>query len=142
MLQDTPSFLAYWRHARSRTVRVLEALRPEDLEWAPVPGAFSFGDLFPHLAGLERFMYAENAQVRPSTYPGHSAARASFDEHLATPLRPRPRICRRSGAPGRAQFGGDQSYSDFPAFPERQSRKPSMASQVAWAPSSCVMPWR
>jgi uncharacterized damage-inducible protein DinB len=50
---------------------VLEALAPEDLAWAPAPGAFSFGDLFRHLAGLERFMYAENVQGRPSRYPGH-----------------------------------------------------------------------
>ncbi len=77
MLQDTPSFLAYWRNARSRTVRVLEALAPEDLEWAPMPGAFTFGDLFRHLAGLERFMYAENVQGRPSAYPGHGVALAS-----------------------------------------------------------------
>lgn len=76
MLQDTPSFLAYWRNARTRTVRVLEALRPEDLEWAPTPGAFTFGDLFRHLAGLERFMYAENVQGRPSAYPGHGVALA------------------------------------------------------------------
>lgn len=52
-------------------MRVLEALGPEDLEWAPTPGAFTFGDLFRHLAGLERFMYAENVQGRPSAYPGH-----------------------------------------------------------------------
>src|SRR5512133_3109934 len=77
MLQDTPSFLAYWRNARSRTVRVLEALAPEDLEWAPAPGAFTFGDLFRHLAGLERFMYAENVQGRPSAYPGHGVELAS-----------------------------------------------------------------
>lgn len=44
MLQDTPSFLAYWRNAQSRTVRVRSALGPEDLAWAPVPGAFTFGD--------------------------------------------------------------------------------------------------
>jgi uncharacterized damage-inducible protein DinB len=73
MLQDTPSFLAYWRNARARTVRVLEALEPGDLAWAPAPGAFTFGDLFRHLAGLERFMYAENVQGRPSLYPGHGA---------------------------------------------------------------------
>ena len=73
MLQDTPSFLSYWRNARARTVRVLEALTPEDLEWAPASGAFSFGDLFRHLAGLERLMYAENVQGRPSVYPGHGA---------------------------------------------------------------------
>jgi hypothetical protein len=56
MLQDTPSFLAYWRNARARTVRVLDALTPGDLEWAPTPGAFTFGDLFRHRLGLERWM--------------------------------------------------------------------------------------
>jgi len=71
MLQDTPSFLSYWRNARSRTVRVLDVLEPADLEWAPLPGGFSFGDLFRHLAGLERFMFAENVAGRPSIYPGH-----------------------------------------------------------------------
>ncbi len=58
MLQDTPSFLAYWRNVRSRTVRVLAALEPEDLDWAPRPGAFSFGDLFRHLAGVEQGVLA------------------------------------------------------------------------------------
>jgi uncharacterized damage-inducible protein DinB len=77
MLQDTRSFLSYWRNARARTVRVLEALSPEDLEWAPAPGAFSFGDLFRHLAGLERFMWAENVAGRPSSYPGHGVELAA-----------------------------------------------------------------
>jgi uncharacterized damage-inducible protein DinB len=77
MSQDVPSFLSYWRNARSRTVRVLEALRAEDLEWAPASGAFTFGDLFRHLGGLERFMYAENVQGRASAYPGHSSELAS-----------------------------------------------------------------
>jgi len=77
MIQDVPTFLSYWRNARGRTVRVLAALEPDDLEWAPVPGAFSFGDLFRHLAGLERFMYAENVQRRGSSYPGHGLELAS-----------------------------------------------------------------
>jgi uncharacterized damage-inducible protein DinB len=42
-----------------------------------MPGAFSFGDLFRHLAGLERFMFAENLQGRPSAYAGHGAELAS-----------------------------------------------------------------
>jgi len=46
MFQDTPSFLAYWRNARSRMVRVLGALTHEDLQWAPIPRAFAFGDLY------------------------------------------------------------------------------------------------
>lgn len=71
MLQDLPSFLSYWRNSRKRTLRVLDALEPDDLEWSPRPGAFSFGDLFRHLAGLERDMWAENVQNRPSRYAGH-----------------------------------------------------------------------
>ena len=77
MLHDLPSFLSYWRAMRSRTIRGLDALDEADLEWSARPGAFSFGDLFRHLAGLERFMWAENVQGRPSTYPGHGVTLAS-----------------------------------------------------------------
>ena len=55
---------------------MLGTLAPEDLEWTSAPGAFSFGDLFRHLAGVERYMWAENVQGRPSAYPGHAAALA------------------------------------------------------------------
>jgi len=71
MFQDTPSFLTYWRNACAHTVRVLEALQPEDLEWAPAPGAFTFGDLFRHRLGLERWMVAKAVRDRPSRYAGH-----------------------------------------------------------------------
>ncbi len=77
MLHDLASFLDYWRNARRRTLRVLDVLPPPDLEWTHAPGKFTFGDLFRHLAGIERFMYAENVRQRPSAYPGHSAALAS-----------------------------------------------------------------
>ncbi len=77
MLHDVPSFVDYWRNARRRTLRVLDVLPPADLEWTYAPGKFSFGDLFRHLAAIERFMYAENVRGRPSAYPGHAAALAS-----------------------------------------------------------------
>jgi uncharacterized damage-inducible protein DinB len=77
MHQDLPSFLDYWRNARKRTLRVLDALRPEDLEWTYAPGRFTFGDLLRHLAGTERFMYVENARQQPSRYPGHAATLAA-----------------------------------------------------------------
>ncbi|MBZ5538640.1 MAG: DinB family protein [Acidobacteriia bacterium] len=76
MLQDILSFTEYWRNARRRTLRVLDALPPSDLEWTYAPNRFTFGDLFRHLGGIERFMYAENVMHRPSTYPGHSASLA------------------------------------------------------------------
>ncbi len=65
------SFLEYWQSARRRTVRVLERIPEADLEWSYAAGRFTFGDLFRHLAGIERFMYAETALGKPSRYPGH-----------------------------------------------------------------------
>lgn len=58
-------------------MRVLDLLPADDLEWTHAPGKYTFGDIFRHLAGIERYMYGENVQLRPSAYPGHSAALAS-----------------------------------------------------------------
>jgi len=77
MLESAASFTDYWAKARARTVRVLEALPEEDLEWACAPGGFTFGDLFRHLAGLERFLYAEHVAGQPGRYPGHAASLAA-----------------------------------------------------------------
>lgn len=77
MYQDALQFTEYWKNVRGRTLRVLDHLGDDDLEWSHAPGKFSFGDLLRHLAGLERYMFAENVSHRPSRYPGHSAALAS-----------------------------------------------------------------
>lgn len=64
-------FLDYYARLRQRTLRVVDCIPPERLEWAPRPGAFSFGDVLRHLAAIERYVFAENAHRRPSRYPGH-----------------------------------------------------------------------
>lgn len=76
MIENIASFTDYWVHARERTTRVLDRLPEADLEWSWAPDRFTFGDLFRHLAGLERFMYAETVEGRPSRYPGHDASLA------------------------------------------------------------------
>ena len=77
MIESLSSFTGYWVNARARTTRVLDHLPESELEWSYAPGRFTFGDLFRHLAGIERFMYAETVQGRPNAYPGHSASLAS-----------------------------------------------------------------
>lgn len=77
MIDSIDSFTDYWAKARARTTRVLDQLPAADLEWSWAPGRFTFGDLFRHLAGIERFMYAENVAGRPSRYPGHAASLAA-----------------------------------------------------------------
>lgn len=77
MIDDIASFTDYWAKARARTTRVLDHLPAADLEWSWAAGRFTFGDLFRHLAGIERFMYAENVAGRPSRYPGHAPSLAA-----------------------------------------------------------------
>jgi len=64
-------FLDYLDRVHERTRRVVTQIPPADLEWSPVPGKFSFGDLVRHLATIERYMYAETVHGRRSAYPGH-----------------------------------------------------------------------
>lgn len=40
------------------------------MDWTYAPGKFTFADLVRHLATIERYMYAETVQGKPSTYPG------------------------------------------------------------------------
>jgi uncharacterized damage-inducible protein DinB len=68
---DGPTFTAYWRGVRKRTVRLLPLVPDERWDWSPGSGRWTFADQFRHLAGIERWMYAENAEGRPSRYPGH-----------------------------------------------------------------------
>ena len=68
---QVPAFLDYWEKVHGRTNRVVEAIPPDRLEWTWQPGKFTLGDLVRHLAGIERYMYAENARRKPSRYPGH-----------------------------------------------------------------------
>jgi uncharacterized damage-inducible protein DinB len=70
-IQRIESFLDYFERVRERTRRVILCISPEQLEWTYKPGAFTFGDLVRHLGAIERYMFAENAQCRPSLYPGH-----------------------------------------------------------------------
>ena len=60
-----------------RTRRVVLLIPPGDVEWSPMTGWFTFGGLVRHIAGLERWMFAENVHGRPSRYPGHGPELAS-----------------------------------------------------------------
>jgi uncharacterized damage-inducible protein DinB len=65
-------FLDYFDKVRARTLRLAKCIPPDKLEWTFKPGRFTLGDLLRHLAGVERYMWAENARFLPSRYPGHA----------------------------------------------------------------------
>jgi uncharacterized damage-inducible protein DinB len=81
-LAHAPELLSYIAKAHERTRRVVVLIPRDEYDWAPKHGWFSLGDLVRHLAGIERWMYAENASGRPSRYPGHG--RDLADGHDAT----------------------------------------------------------
>jgi len=64
-------FLDYFERIRERTMRVVACVPPDRVDWTYREGKFTFGDLMRHLAAIERWMFAENATRRKSTYPGH-----------------------------------------------------------------------
>lgn len=75
-IRDPKIFLAYLDNVHARTRRVIACVPAADLEWAPAPGRFSFGDLTRHLAGIERHLYAETVRGKPNRYPGHGREHA------------------------------------------------------------------
>lgn len=76
------SFLEYYQRIRRRTTRVIECIPPDKIEWTYKEGKFTFGDLIRHLAALERYMFAENFQLKPSRYPGHGRELADGHESI------------------------------------------------------------
>ena len=70
-------FVRSIRKARARTMALLPLVPDDDLEWRYGPGTFSCGDIYRHLAGMERWMWAETVARRPVAYPGHDARLAS-----------------------------------------------------------------
>lgn len=61
----------YFDKVRERTMRVAACVPPDRVDWSFKEGRFTLGDLMRHLASAERWMFAENAQLQPSRYPGH-----------------------------------------------------------------------
>ena len=69
--EKVTEFVNYFDRIRERTMRVAAVIPPEKIDWTYREGKFTLGDLLRHLAAIERWMFAENSQRRPSRYPGH-----------------------------------------------------------------------
>ena len=80
-------FMDYHARVHERTYRLVQLVGEDDLEWSAGPGRMTPGDIIRHLAGIERYMYAETVHGRPVRYPGHGreiadgldATRAYYD---------------------------------------------------------------
>jgi uncharacterized damage-inducible protein DinB len=74
----------YFDRIRERTMRVIACIPPEKIDWTYMPGKYTLADLVRHLGAVERWMFAENSQRRPSRYPGHGPELANgYDASVA-----------------------------------------------------------
>jgi len=69
--EKVTEFVNYFERIRERSMRVVAVVPPDKIDWTYREGKFTLGDLLRHLGAIERWMFAENAQRRPSRYPGH-----------------------------------------------------------------------
>jgi uncharacterized damage-inducible protein DinB len=70
-MTDSEELLRYIDRIRERTLRVAACVPADKVDWTYAEGKFTIGDILRHLASIERWMFAENAALRPSRYPGH-----------------------------------------------------------------------
>ncbi len=70
IITDIDSFLAYYAKVKARTTRLFEYIPADKIEWTYQAGKFTIGDIIRHNALIERNMYAENVQLKPSKYQG------------------------------------------------------------------------
>lgn len=75
--QTIEPFLSYMASVRRRTRTLADYIPGDRVEFSSGEGRFTPGDLVRHIAGAERWMWAENAQLRPSRYPGHGVELAA-----------------------------------------------------------------
>lgn len=76
---DIETFLRYFENVHKRTARLLPLVPEDKLELSPTPHNFSFGDIFRHLAAVERYMFVAVALSEGNNYKGHQ-------KHLAEGL--------------------------------------------------------
>jgi uncharacterized damage-inducible protein DinB len=81
-IQDLDVFLEYLGKVHQRTVRVVGCIPADKLEWSYREGKFTLGDLVRHIAAIERYMFVETIQGKPSRYAGCGEELASSLEEV------------------------------------------------------------
>jgi uncharacterized damage-inducible protein DinB len=69
-IQNLDLFFDYLDKVHQRTMRVARCIPPDKLDWSYREGKFTLGDLVRHMAAIERYMFAETIQNKPSRYAG------------------------------------------------------------------------
>ncbi|HWZ42723.1 MAG TPA: DinB family protein [Candidatus Saccharimonadales bacterium] len=69
-VNNIQAFLEYYESVRKRTLKVVRSIPGDKFDWSYREGKFTLADMVRHIAAIERYMFAENVQFKPSRYPG------------------------------------------------------------------------
>ena len=69
-IRELDIFLDYLDKVQQRTMRVVVCIPPDKLDWSYREGKFTLGDLVRHMGAIERYMFGETIQGKPSRYSG------------------------------------------------------------------------
>jgi len=64
------TFLAYLEKTRAATLKVIEVIPHDKLDWSYMPNKFTIADLVRHIAAIERNVFAEVALGNKPNYKG------------------------------------------------------------------------
>jgi uncharacterized damage-inducible protein DinB len=70
LIQSPDVFLEYLDKVHQRTLRVVRCIPADKLDWSYIEGKFTLGDLVRHMGAIERYMFGETVQGKPSLYRG------------------------------------------------------------------------
>ncbi|HUI84043.1 MAG TPA: DinB family protein [Candidatus Binatia bacterium] len=69
-IQSLDVFLDYLDKVQQRTMRVVRCIPAGKLDWSYREGKFTLGELVRHMGAIERYMFGETIQGKPSLYSG------------------------------------------------------------------------
>jgi uncharacterized damage-inducible protein DinB len=69
-ITNIETFLAYFEKTRQATLKVIDVIPHDKLDWSYMPNKFSIGDLVRHIAAIERHVFAEVVMGNRPTYKG------------------------------------------------------------------------
>ncbi len=69
-IQNLDVFLEYLDKVHQRTMRVVRCIPADKLDWSYADDKFTLGDLVRHMGAIERYMFGETIQGKPSRYSG------------------------------------------------------------------------
>jgi len=69
-IQSLDTILEYLNKVQQRTMRVARCIPADKLDWSYADGKFTLGELVRHMGAIERYMFGETIQSKPSLYKG------------------------------------------------------------------------